>query len=73
MGTSRIEEAGECEIVDRKNGYKLVVEFGKVKKKSTDYFKSFITKDGKAVSEVFGTYCGFIEFDKKRYWDIRDF
>ncbi len=24
------------------------------------------------MSKIFGTYLGFVEFDGKRYWDIRD-
>lgn len=29
--------------------------------------------NGKVVSKMSGTYLGYIEFDKVRYWDIRDF
>lgn len=33
--------------MDAKNGLKVKIEFGKMKKKSSDYFQSKITKDGK--------------------------
>lgn len=45
IGTSRIEEQGDFEVVDKKNGYSMTIEFGKVKKKSSDYFRSYIKKD----------------------------
>jgi len=40
-------------------------------KKGRDYVTGWIKKDGKTVSELSGTYMGYIEFDKVRYWDIR--
>jgi hypothetical protein len=42
-----------------------------MKKKPTDYFEGNITKNGKSVSSFDGTYCGFLNFDKVRYWDGR--
>jgi hypothetical protein len=35
----------------------------------TDYFESAIYSGGKPVCYFDGTYCGFINFDKIRYWD----
>ena len=40
-------------------------------KKGRDYVAGWIKKDGKTVSELSGTYMGYIEFDGQRYWDIR--
>ena len=37
-----------------------------------DYFTGTIKKDNKVVSNIYGTYLGFIEFDGIRYWDARD-
>jgi hypothetical protein len=28
--------------------------------------------NGKSAEKVFGTYCGYIQFDGVRYWDGRD-
>jgi hypothetical protein len=38
----------------------------------SDYFSGEILRNGKKVSNILGTYLGFIEFDEVRYWDIRD-
>ena len=29
-------------------------------------------KDGVVVSEIYGNYMGFVDFDGKRYWDLRE-
>ncbi len=60
IGTVRIEELGECSFRDVKNELSCRVEFGKVKKHPSDYFESVVFKGEKAVSKVFGTYCGYI-------------
>ena len=60
IGTSRIEELGVCEFKDAKNELFCRIEFGKVKKRPSDYFDSSIMHGEKAISKVFGTYCGFI-------------
>ena len=39
----------------------------------SDYFNSFIKCGEKQISRVYGTYCGFIEIDDIRYWDVRDY
>ena len=33
--------------------------------------KGEILKDGVKVSELNGSYMGYLEFDGKRYWDVR--
>ena len=37
----------------------------------TDYFESAITHKGKVISNLDGTYCGYLNFDNIRYWDGR--
>jgi len=37
-----------------------------------DYIEGYIEKDGEKVSEIYGTYCGYLDFDDERYWDARD-
>ena len=48
------------------------IKLGKVKKKPSDYFKGTISQNGKVLSEIYGSYMGFCEFDGMRYWDFRD-
>ena len=37
----------------------------------SDYFTSSIMHKGKAVCNIDGTYCGYLNFDDVRYWDGR--
>ena len=48
------------------------ITLGKTKKKPTDYFQGEIKMQGEIISQIYGTYMGFIEFDGIRYWDFRD-
>ena len=43
-----------------------------MKKKPSDYFDSVMYIDGHPKHKIYGTYCGHIEIDCKRYWDGRD-
>lgn len=58
--------------MDEKNDIFCNIEFDKVRKRPTDYFESVLVVNGKASEKVFGTYCGYIEFNGARYWDGRD-
>lgn len=60
---------GTSEFEDLTNGVTAQYTIGT--KKGRDYVTGWIKKDGKTVSELSGTYMGYIEFDKVRYWDIR--
>ncbi len=42
-----------------------------MKGKPSDYFKGEIQKQGKLVSQIYGSYLAFVEFDQKRYWDFK--
>jgi hypothetical protein len=37
----------------------------------SDFFEGAITLKGKAISSFDGSYCGYLNFDKIRYWDGR--
>jgi len=72
-GTLRHQCRGTLKYEDEKNNIFASVELGSVTNKPQDYCSGFIKYKGKTVSRIYGTYLGFIEFDGKRYWDIRDF
>jgi len=61
--------AGTSEFSDEANG--ITAEYTIGTKKGRDYVSGWIKKNGVKVSEVTGTYMGYVEFDKVRYWDIR--
>jgi len=59
------------EYNDERNGVTAWYEPGCVKGKPQDFFKGEVLKDGKVVSNIYGNYVGFLDFDKERYWDVR--
>ena len=78
MGSLRSEAVDTITFTDAKNELKCDITFGKVKKRynihqhrPSDYFDTAIYHKGKAICTVDGTYCGYINFDKIRYWDGR--
>jgi hypothetical protein len=72
FGTSRVEELQGFVIEDKKNEIRCEIDFGKVKKKPSDYFMSKIVQKGAPMSHIEGTCLGFLNIDDKRYWDGRD-
>lgn len=48
------------------------VEAGTKKFKIKDYFSGKIIKDQTEISDIYGNYNGYIDFDGVRYWDIRE-
>ena len=70
-GCFRHEAIGEMTFVDEINGYKAELSLGKVSGKFSDFFEGTIEKDDEIISEFSGSYLSYIEFDEKRYWDIR--
>ena len=60
---------GTSEFSDPQNGIEAQYTIGI--RKGRDYVSGWIKKDGVKVSELTGTYMGWIAFDGKRYWDIR--
>lgn len=61
--------SGTSEFSDTQNGIEAQYTIGI--RKGRDYVSGWIKKDGVKVSELTGTYMGWIAFDGKRYWDIR--
>ena len=45
---------------------------GEVKDKTPEYFEGEVVHKGQVVSKVYGNYCGYMDFDGKRYWDFRE-
>lgn len=60
------------EFTDEKNGIIAYFDFNAYMFKKQDYIWGEIKKDGERVSEITGNYCGFVDFDNKRYWDYRE-
>lgn len=73
IGTSRIEETKSCLIEDEKNKLSLNINFGKEKKRPSDFFSSEILREGIPIEKFYGTYLGYINIGSHRYWDARDF
>jgi hypothetical protein len=67
----KVEVKGKMKFEDKKNNLLSEIEFDNVRWKASDYFSGEIKKDGKRVSKILGSYMGFIEFDKQRYWDYQ--
>ena len=53
---------------------KLLLEMSKIciLIRPKDYFSGRIISKGVQVSQIYGTYLGYLEFDNKRYWDVRE-
>lgn len=71
LGSMKIESKGQIQFVDAKNQICATIKIGKVKKKASDYFQGEIKFKDQVVSQIYGTYLGYIEFDGIRYWDYR--
>jgi len=80
-GTLRHENIGEINYDDSANGIHCKIKFGGIKKKyfiklnycrPSDYFMGEIVLNNQTVSNVYGSYLSFLEFDGVRFWDIRE-
>ena len=73
-GTLTHQLAGTCEFEDTTNGLKGTYEIMNNQKRGVpkDYVQGKITKNGQVVSEMSGNYMGYLEFDKVRYFDLRE-
>jgi len=69
LGSLRSETVGTIEFLDGINELKSTIQFGKVKKKPSDYFEGSITHRDKKVCSVAGSYLGYLNFDDVRYFD----
>ncbi len=72
MGLMKLESIGEIEFHEKNLGLYCKLQIGAVKGKPSDTLSGEIIYNGKAISTITGSYCSNIDFDKKRYWDIRE-
>ena len=72
-GTFRHENIGDVHWNDVTHGLKAEMSLGgSAKSALSDYFEGTIKdKDGNVLSNFTGSYLSHIDFDGKRYWDIR--
>jgi Oxysterol-binding protein len=71
LGTMRHESLGVMNFSDNE-GYTGSITLGKVKGKPSDYITGVIKNSkGIVVTNLQGTYLGYLEFDGIRYWDAR--
>lgn len=66
---------GRVDFEDTKNGLTAFYEIGDggVRKNPKDYLKGSIMRtDGTVVSQVYGNYMGYVDFDGERFWDVRE-
>jgi len=71
-GTVRHETVGKLQFIDRNRDIHAEISIANVKKKPSDYFEGFIKKNGVKTVDISGTYMGYIEFNGRRYWDVRE-
>lgn len=72
FGTMRHESLGHLEFNDIQNGLKCQLHFGGQKGLPSDYINgSIVGRTGTVICKITGTYCGYFDFDGKRYWDAR--
>ena len=65
---------GRVDFLDEANGITAYIEYGDggVRKNPKDYVKGEIqNRNGSTVSQIFGNYMGYLDFDGERYWDVR--
>lgn len=69
---------GNITFTDEKNGIEASVDIGAQKGKPKDYFSGRIYRIGaggqelETVSTLYGNYMGYVDIDRKRYFDVRD-
>ena len=71
MGTLYHWVGGKIEFHDKANEIYAYYTIGGVKGKTQEYFDGKIVYKGEDVSKISGNYCGYIDIDDKRYFDIR--
>jgi hypothetical protein len=71
IGTMRAETVGMMVFKDQENRLECEVRVGEVSGKPSDYLEGFIMREGKVISQLTGTFLGHLDFDGRRYWDLR--
>ena len=72
MGTLYQWVQGKIEFRDPVNEIYAWYKIGEVKKKSQEYFEGEIIAKGKITDKISGNYCGYIDFNKERWFDVRE-
>lgn len=72
VGTIGFQTIGKQTFEDEGNGLTGFIKYGAYTMKKQDFIWGEIFKDGKKVCTIEGNYMGYMDFDKKRYWDLRD-
>lgn len=72
MGNMGHQLTGKITFTDEANGIEGYYEPGTYRMKTQDYVFGDIKVRGKKVCTVEGNYMGYLDFNKVRYWDIRE-
>lgn len=72
MGSLYMWIHGKIEFRDTENEIYAWYNIGSVKRKSQEYFEGEIVAKGKVTDKISGNYCGYIDFNKKRWFDVRE-
>lgn len=70
FGTLNHQFTDRIDYIDERNG--LVGWYEPGKRNVQDYIVGAIEQNGEKICEIYGNYCGFLEFGGVRYWDARD-
>lgn len=72
FGTMRHESLGTMQASDSE-GHTCLINIGKIRGKPSDYLEGQVKKqDSDTICTLTGTYLGYLEFDRVRYWDVRE-
>lgn len=70
-GTMKHETIGDIVYIEKEKNISCKVTIGMNKNEPNDYLYGEILLNNQCVSILRGSYMSYIEFDGKRYWDIR--
>lgn len=72
FGGMRHESLGTMQASDSE-GHTCLINIGKIRGKPSDYLEGQIkNQDSNSICTLTGTYLGYLEFDRIRYWDVRE-
>mmetsp|Transcript_17499 Transcript_17499/g.27083 ORF Transcript_17499/g.27083 Transcript_17499/m.27083 type:complete len:430 (+) Transcript_17499:328-1617(+) len=80
FGEMHNESLGTQSFVDKKNKLRVVITYNSRSGLPSDFFQGVLEKfdpanpdqEGEMLSSIEGSWVGFVDFDKVRYWDIRN-
>ena len=72
MGNMGHQLTGKITFTDEANQIVAQYEPGKYRLKTQDYICGDIKVRGQKVCDIYANYMGFADFNKVRYWDIRE-